>query len=53
MPDAVARDLRCPDLGLRLARGQDLSILGLPAPATRASSTVPGGKLLERTVVRH
>lgn len=40
MLDAVARDLRCPDFGLRLARGQDLSILGRLALAIQASSTV-------------
>ncbi|MFJ6071067.1 AraC family transcriptional regulator [Streptomyces sp. NPDC093065] len=40
MLDAAARDLRCPDFGLRLARGQDLGILGLLAPAVQASATV-------------
>ncbi|MGH3313111.1 MAG: AraC family transcriptional regulator [Streptomyces sp.] len=40
MLDAVARDLRCPDFGLRLACGQDLSILGRLALAIQASSTV-------------
>ncbi|MGW7530213.1 AraC family transcriptional regulator ligand-binding domain-containing protein [Streptomyces sp. NPDC054783] len=40
MLDAVARDLRCPDFGLRLACGQDLSVLGRLALAIQASSTV-------------
>ncbi|MFD8453205.1 MULTISPECIES: AraC family transcriptional regulator [Streptomyces] len=40
MLDAAARDLGCPDFGLRLAHGQDLGILGLLAPAVQASSTV-------------
>ncbi|MFF1921509.1 AraC family transcriptional regulator ligand-binding domain-containing protein [Streptomyces sp. NPDC058221] len=40
MLDAVARDLRCPDFGLRLACGQDLGILGRLALAIQASSTV-------------
>ncbi|RII12028.1 HTH-type transcriptional regulator VirS [Streptomyces sp. YIM 130001] len=40
MLDAVARDLRCPDFGLRLACAQDLSILGRLALAIQASSTV-------------
>ncbi|NDZ80084.1 AraC family transcriptional regulator [Streptomyces sp. SID10853] len=40
MLDAVARDLRCPDFGLRMACAQDLSILGRLALAIQASSTV-------------
>ncbi|MFI7674134.1 AraC family transcriptional regulator [Actinophytocola sp. NPDC049390] len=40
MLDAAARDLRCPDFGLRLATAQDLSILGPLAVAIEASSTV-------------
>jgi AraC-like DNA-binding protein len=40
MLDAVARELRCPDFGLRLACRQDLSILGRLALAIQASSTV-------------
>lgn len=40
MLDAVAHDLRCPDLGLRLAVSQDLTILGPLALAIEASSTV-------------
>ncbi|MDI3424278.1 AraC family transcriptional regulator [Streptomyces luteolus] len=40
MLDAVARDLRCPDFGLRLACSQDLSILGRLALAIQSSSTV-------------
>jgi AraC-like DNA-binding protein len=40
MLDAVARDLRCPDFGLRLAGGQDIGILGRLALAIQASSTV-------------
>ncbi|MEU3226236.1 AraC family transcriptional regulator [Streptomyces sp. NPDC006976] len=40
MLDAAARDLRCPDFGLRLARAQDIGILGRLAPAIEASSTV-------------
>ncbi|MGW9031198.1 AraC family transcriptional regulator ligand-binding domain-containing protein [Streptomyces sp. NPDC055722] len=40
MLDAVARELRCPDFGLRLASRQDLSILGRLALAIQASSTV-------------
>ncbi|WP_250150108.1 AraC family transcriptional regulator [Mycolicibacter acidiphilus] len=40
MMEAAARDLDCPDLGLRLARVQDLSILGPLALAIEASSTV-------------
>ncbi|MFD0022943.1 AraC family transcriptional regulator [Streptomyces sp. NPDC058382] len=40
MLDAVARDLRCPDFGLRLACAQDLGILGRLALAIQASSTV-------------
>ncbi|MFE3379949.1 AraC family transcriptional regulator [Streptomyces anulatus] len=40
MLDAAARDLHCPDFGLRLALRQDLSILGRLALAIQASSTV-------------
>lgn len=40
MLDAAASDLDCPDLGLRLAQRQDLSILGPLAVAIEASSTV-------------
>lgn len=40
MLDAVAAELRCPDLGLRLAASQDLTILGPLALAIEASSTV-------------
>lgn len=40
MMEAAARDLSCPDLGLRLARTQDISILGPLALAIEASSTV-------------
>ncbi len=40
MLDAVARELRCPDLGLRLAAAQDVGILGRLALAIQASSTV-------------
>ncbi len=40
MLDAAARDLRCPDFGVRLAHGQDLSVLGQLALAIQASSTV-------------
>ncbi|WP_405812408.1 AraC family transcriptional regulator [Streptomyces sp. NBC_01520] len=40
MLDEAARCLRCPDLGLRLAQGQDIGILGRLAPAIQASSTV-------------
>lgn len=40
MLDAAARDLSCPDLGLRLAMSQDISILGPVAVAIEASSTV-------------
>ncbi|MDI3389106.1 AraC family transcriptional regulator [Streptomyces sp. B-S-A8] len=39
MLDAVARDLDCPDFGLRLADTQDVSILGRLALAIQASST--------------
>lgn len=39
MLDAAARELGCPDLGLRLAQAQDLSILGPLAVAIEASST--------------
>lgn len=45
MLDAAARDLRCPDFGLRLAREQDIGILGRLALAIQASSTV--GEALE------
>lgn len=38
--DAAAARLRCPDLGLRLAEAQDLSILGPLAVVIEASSTV-------------
>lgn len=40
MLDAAAHELGCPDLGLRLAEAQDLSILGPLAVAIGASSTV-------------
>ncbi|CAM5618505.1 MULTISPECIES: AraC family transcriptional regulator [Streptomyces] len=40
MLDAVSVDLRCADFGLRLACGQDLSVLGRLALAIQASSTV-------------
>jgi AraC-like DNA-binding protein len=40
MLDATARDLGCPDLGLRLATTQDITILGPMAVAIEASSTV-------------
>ncbi|MEU6733978.1 AraC family transcriptional regulator [Streptomyces physcomitrii] len=40
MLDAVARDLGCPDFGLRLADDQDLSILGRLAVAIQASATM-------------
>lgn len=40
MLDVAARELDCPDLGLRLAVSQDLSILGPLALAIEASSTV-------------
>ncbi|KQY57710.1 MULTISPECIES: AraC family transcriptional regulator [unclassified Nocardioides] len=40
MLDVAARELRCPDLGLRLVDHQDLSILGPLAVAIEASSTV-------------
>lgn len=39
MLDAAAAELSCPDLGLRLAEAQDLSILGPLALAIEASST--------------
>jgi AraC-like DNA-binding protein len=39
MLDAAARELHCPDLGLRLAESQDLSILGPLALAIESSST--------------
>lgn len=39
MLDAAARELDCPDLGLRLAQAQDLSVLGPLAVAIEASST--------------
>ncbi|GAA3885095.1 AraC family transcriptional regulator [Streptomyces sedi] len=38
--DSAAAELDCPDLGLRLAEAQDLSILGPLAVAIEASSTV-------------
>lgn len=40
MLDAAAHDLDCPDLGLRLAMSQDITILGPVAVAIEASSTV-------------
>lgn len=40
MLDAAAEQLGCPDLGLRLAERQDLSILGPLAVAIESSSTV-------------
>src|SRR5690606_2431212 len=40
MLDAASELLRCPDLGLRLAERQDLSILGPLAIAIEASATV-------------
>lgn len=40
MLDAAARELGCPDLGLRMATVQDLSILGPLAMAIEASATV-------------
>ena len=40
MLDAAAAELDCPDLGLRLAQRQDLSILGPLAVAIESSSTV-------------
>lgn len=40
MLDVAAKELSCPDLGLRLAESQDLSILGPLAVAIGASSTV-------------
>lgn len=40
MLDVAARELACPDLGLRLAETQDLSILGSLAVAIEASPTV-------------
>ncbi|WP_188064849.1 AraC family transcriptional regulator [Dietzia sp. ANT_WB102] len=39
MLDAAAAELRCPDLGLRLAERQDLTILGPVAHAIRSSVT--------------
>ena len=39
MLDAAAAELRCPDLGLRLAERQDLTVLGPVAHAIRSSST--------------
>lgn len=39
MLDAAADELGCPDLGLRLAERQDLTILGPVARAIRSSST--------------
>lgn len=40
MLDAAASELDCPDLGLRLAASQDLTILGPLAVAIQASSTL-------------
>lgn len=40
MLDTAARELGCPDFGLRLAESQDLSILGPLAVAIEASPTV-------------
>lgn len=40
MLDVAAAELRCPDLGLRLAEAQDLTILGSLAVAIQACSTV-------------
>lgn len=40
MLDTAARELRCPDLGLRLAQRQDLTILGPLALAIESSTTV-------------
>lgn len=40
MLDAAAQELDCPDLGLRLAAEQDLSILGPLAVAIESSATV-------------
>lgn len=40
MLDTAARELDCPDLGLRLAERQDLSILGPLAVAVESSATV-------------
>lgn len=40
MLDTAAKELDCPDLGLRLAEGQDLSILGPLAVAIESSSSV-------------
>ena len=40
MLDTAADELACPDLGLRLAEGQDLSILGPLAVAIESSSSV-------------
>ncbi len=40
MLDAAALELRCPDLGLRLAERQDLTILGQLSLAIEASETV-------------
>jgi len=40
MLDATAHELACPDLGLRLATSQDITILGPMAVAIEASSTV-------------
>ena len=39
MLDAAARDLNCPDFGLRLARAQDIGVLGRLALAIQASTT--------------
>ena len=40
MLDTAAEELGCPDLGLRLAEGQDLSVLGPLAVAIEASESV-------------
>lgn len=40
MLDAAAKELECPDFGLRLAERQDLSILGPLAIAVESSATV-------------
>ncbi|KGN36131.1 transcriptional regulator [Knoellia subterranea KCTC 19937] len=40
MLDAAARELSCPDFGLRLAASQDITILGPIAVAIEASETV-------------
>ena len=41
--DAAADELRCPDLGLRVAESQDLRTLGPLAVAIEASPTVSEG----------